>query len=95
MKKFGMMIMFSLVLFSKQSLVIAKNYASQAVENTRTQKESESFIQDLGDAAIGIINKPGITEKDVQVKFRDLLNNNFAIKSIARYSLGKNFRILF
>ena len=60
----------------------------------KTQKAAEEFIQSLGSTAIGVINRPKITTKEVQQEFRSLLQEKFALKSIARYSLGKNFRVL-
>lgn len=65
-----------------------------ALKKKKLSKEEENFIQNLGNAAVGIINKKGITEKGVQQEFRSLLKDNFALESIARYSLGKNFRTL-
>lgn len=62
--------------------------------NEKTRKEAEGFIQDLGSAAIRVINRPKITSEEVQNEFNILLKENFALESIARYSLGKNFRAL-
>jgi phospholipid transport system substrate-binding protein len=94
MKNFGLRIVIPLILFSETGVVVAKDYVPQAAEAVKTQKEEEKFIQNLGDEAIEVISKPGITTKEVQSKFHDLLSKNFAVESIARYSLGKNFRVL-
>jgi len=93
MKKFGVRIIVPLVLFCGANVVMNID-VSQAAEVVKTQKQEEKFIQDLGDAAIGVINKSGITTKEVQNEFFGFLSKDFAIDNIARYSLGKNFRAL-
>ena len=47
------------------------------------------FIKNLGDKAISIINKSDITQVDVQKEFKTLLNQNFAMDRISKFSLGK------
>ncbi|MBO4405867.1 MAG: ABC transporter substrate-binding protein [Alphaproteobacteria bacterium] len=77
------------------SLGVVEAKVVQATEiNAKTQKEAEGFVQDLGSTAVGVINRPKITAKEVQQEFSSLLKENFALESIARYSLGKNFRLL-
>lgn len=93
MKKFGVRIAVPLVLFCVANVVMNIDVL-QAAEVVKTQKQEEKFIQDLGDAAIGVINKSGITTKEVQNEFFCFLSKDFAIDNIARYSLGKNFRAL-
>jgi len=93
MKKFVVRIAVPLVLFCVANVVMNIDVL-QAAEVVKTQKQEEKFIQDLGDAAIGVINKSGITTKEVQNEFFGFLSKDFAIDNIARYSLGKNFRAL-
>ena len=93
MKNFGLRVVIPLILFCGTNVVVGASI-SQAAEAVKTQKEEENFVQKLGNTAIGVINKSGITRKEVQSEFFDILNKNFAIESIARYSLGKNFRAL-
>lgn len=93
MKKFGLRVVIPLILFCGTNIVVDAS-VSQTAEAVKIQKEEEKFIQNLGDEAINVINRSGITTKEVQSKFHDLLSKNFAVESIARYSLGKNFRVL-
>ena len=94
MKKFGLRIMIPLVLFCEMGIVSSKDYVPQSTSTARSQTAEEGFIQNLGNTAIGVINRQGITSKEVQSEFYSILNENFAIESIARHSLGKNFRRL-
>ncbi len=94
MRSFSLKIIVSLLLLSGTEVVNAKDYASPTVEETKAQKEAENFIQNLGNAAIEVINRKGITFDGVRREFTELLKKNFALGNIARYSLGKNFRAL-
>ncbi len=74
---------------------IAESKELEAIEiDEKRAKAAGDFIQSLGNRAIGIINMPKITTEKVRENFSVLLKENFALESIARYSLGKNFRVL-
>ena len=97
MKKFRLMFFVSMILAGSLGVCAAEGSVRtvQATEiNEKIQKEAEGFIQDLGSTAVEVINRPNITSKGVQQEFSSLLKENFALESIARYSLGKNFRLL-
>ena len=95
MKKLGLWIIASLVLFCELDIVSAKDYVSPtAAEETDVSKKAENLVQGLGNTAIEIINRKGITSEKVKQEFGKLLNENFALENIARYSLGKNFKQL-
>lgn len=94
MKKFGLWIVVPLVLLCGSDVVKAKELVSPVVEETKIQKDVENFVQNLGNKAIEIINKPGISKGQVQKEFKELLQNHFALRDIARYSLGNFYREL-
>lgn len=99
MKRFELRTIISLALFCGLGLVgmdfsEATNEVQITEIDAKTQKKAENFVQNLGNIAIGIINKSKISTEEVQNEFNKLLNESFALESIARYSLGKNYRLL-
>ncbi len=99
MKRFELRTIISLALFCGLGLVgmdfsEATNEVQITEIDAKTQKKAENFVQNLGNIAIGIINKSKISTEEVQNEFSKLLNESFALESIARYSLGKNYRLL-
>lgn len=56
--------------------------------------KAETFIQDLGNKALNIINEKNTTNENVKNKFNSLLDKHFAVEKIARFSLGKYYRSL-
>lgn len=89
----SMVIVGSVVSIGGYGVVEAKDMQTTKVSG-EIQQNAEEFIQNLGNRAIEVIKRSGITEKEVQQEFCSLLKENFAVESIAKYSLGKNFRLL-
>jgi ABC-type transporter MlaC component len=52
------------------------------------------FVKNLGNRAIEILNIPEITEKEIVKQFADIVESSFAIDSMAKFSLGRQNRLL-
>lgn len=53
---------------------------------------AEQFIDQLAHDGIGFLADESITTDKQRTAFRKLLNNNFDLNTIARFSLGRNWR---
>jgi phospholipid transport system substrate-binding protein len=51
-------------------------------------------VEGLGNKAIEVINTPGINDDEVTKEFTNIIEENFEIDSMAKFSLGRNNRIL-
>ncbi len=69
-----------LVIFASPS--IAKHHLST----------SSQFVQSLADQAVTALTADGITTDMRRKQFRDVMRQNFAIDSIARFALGRYWR---
>lgn len=59
-----------------------------------SSSQAKTFIQDLGNKALNIINRPGITSREVCAEFKKLLEENFAMGKIEKRILGKYYKQL-
>ena len=57
-----------------------------------SRRKAEEFISGLADQAIQALTTPGITKDERQNRFRAMLHDNFAIKTIARWVLGRHWK---
>jgi phospholipid transport system substrate-binding protein len=55
-------------------------------------KNAEKFISSLADQAVEALTNPDISKQDREKRFRVMLKNNFAIKTIARWVLGRHWK---
>ena len=55
-------------------------------------KRAEAFISGLADQAIQAMTMPNVSKADRVKRFKVLLNENFAIKTIARYVIGRYWK---
>ena len=55
-------------------------------------KKAEAFISGLADQAIQAMTMPNVSKPDRVKSFKILLNENFAIKTIARYVIGRYWK---
>lgn len=53
---------------------------------------AESFISDLGDQTVTILQEPDLTLDQATARFRDLFSSNFDIPTIGRFVLGRYWR---
>lgn len=58
-----------------------------AAQNDPAQAASD-FISKLADRGIGLISKKDMSDEDRQKEFRNLLHDNFDMKTIGRFALG-------
>lgn len=61
--------------------------------HAETDAKAQKFVQTLGDEAIALLDVEGQTEEEFQKDFSRLLTRYFDIKTIGRFTLGKNWRI--
>ncbi|MEE8393764.1 MAG: ABC transporter substrate-binding protein [Rhodospirillales bacterium] len=61
---------------------------ADAAENV----EAAAFIQDLANKAAEMLGDTSITLEDREARFRKLLNNGFAIKTIGKFVVGRYWR---
>ena len=54
--------------------------------------EAMALIKDLGDTAVAMLSNKSLNHADKMRQFRYLLNQNFALKGIARFALGRYWR---
>ena len=55
--------------------------------------EATAFIKDLGDAAVTMLSNKSLSVDESTRQFRQLLNKRFALKGIARFVLGRYWRM--
>ena len=54
--------------------------------------KAEAFISDLASQAIEVLTMSNVSQDDRVKHFRVLLNENFAVKTIARYVIGRHWK---
>ncbi len=57
-----------------------------------TLDDAITFVQNLGDNAIGVLEAPDTTPEQRRVEFRVLLDRGFAVETIGRFALGRYWR---
>jgi len=57
-----------------------------------SRDKAEAFISGLADQAIDAMTKPNASQSDRIESFKLLLNENFAVKTIARYVIGRHWK---
>jgi len=57
-----------------------------------SEDKAKAFILGLADQAIKALTMPNISQVDRKNRFRILLNENFAIKTIARWVIGRHWK---
>ncbi|MDR1983113.1 MAG: ABC transporter substrate-binding protein [Holosporaceae bacterium] len=76
-------------------ILVAENATVKTSEVKMNHSElCRNFVKNLGNSAIEIINIPEITEEEVIKKFTDIVESNFAVDSMAKFSLGRHNRLL-
>lgn len=65
--------------------------ASSSVQAQAIEQQAESFIDGLAGDAINALTVPGSTEEQRSERFRQLLVENFAVKTIGRWVLGRHW----
>ncbi len=62
------------------------------INNDSLDEKAKIFVSKIAHKGIGIIKSGDMPEEKRQKEFRDLLHNNFDMKTIARFSLGRYWR---
>ena len=57
-----------------------------------SEDKAKAFISGLADQAIEALTMPNISQVERENRFRILLNENFAIKTIARWVIGRHWK---
>jgi len=55
-------------------------------------KKAEAFISGLADQAIKALTTPELSHKEREKRFRVMLADNFAVKTIARWVMGRHWK---
>ena len=53
---------------------------------------SKSFVEDIAERGLGLLSDDSMSQKEHEAAFRDLLNDNFDMKTIGRFALGRYWR---
>lgn len=64
----------------------------KTISDTNVQKGAESFVNDLVQEGIAFLSNKNLTVEQRKQEFDQLLSNNFAIKTIAKFSIGRYWR---
>ena len=74
------------------ALVFALSLQPILAQAENTGVKAEEFISGLSDQAIEALTAPDISKDERHAKFRTMLNENFAIRTIARWVLGRHWK---
>jgi phospholipid transport system substrate-binding protein len=79
-----------MVLGFSLALALGSGIASAKAQNSG--ENAEQFISGLANQAIDALTTTGISKQERQKRFRVMLTDNFAIKTIARWVLGRYWK---
>jgi phospholipid transport system substrate-binding protein len=63
------------------------------IESVAADEETEAFIRDLGDKAVGQLTGDDLTDAERGERFRGLLLEHFDVPQIGQYVLGRYWRV--
>ncbi len=69
-----------------------QNVTYISINNDKLDDKAKLFVSKIADQGIGIIGDNSTSEKTRKKQFRDLLHNNFDMKTIARFALGRYWK---
>ena len=73
-------------------LIIAMAIQTSSARAEVSGDKAEAFISNLAGQAIEAMSMPNVSQDDRVKRFRVLLNENFAVKTIARYVIGRYWK---
>ena len=79
-------------LMSTIVLILTIAFQPSTSQAEMSGKKAEAFISGLADQAIKAMTMPNVSKPDRVKRFKILLNENFAIKTIARYVIGRYWK---
>ena len=77
--------------FSALAVILLIVQSTQPV-SAGTLDEAIKFVQNLGDNAIEVLKAPNTSPEQRRAEFQALLDRGFAVKTIGRFALGRNWR---
>ncbi len=80
----------SLVFIAAVLAIAAPAAPAKAVANP---DDAAAFVKTLGESAIAVLTDPKADAAERRRRYRELLDNGFAVKTIARFVLGRYWRI--
>ena len=79
-------------LIGVMGLILAMTIQPSSLHAEVSRKKAEAFISDLADQAIEAMTIPKVSKSERIERFKVLLNENFAVKTIARYVIGRYWK---
>ena len=79
-------------LIGGMGLILAMTIQPSSSHAEVSRKKAEAFISDLADQAIEAMTIPKVSKSERIERFKVLLNENFAVKTIARYVIGRYWK---
>lgn len=67
-------------------------FATPPASAANVEKSAEKFVRGMADEAISKLTGKDLDGKERRVRFRKLMNEYFAVKSIAKWVLGRHWR---
>lgn len=71
----------------------SQNSALIYISNEIDHERAKQTVQSMGEKAIGFLGDSGLSLAQKERAFKEILTNNFDMKTIGRFALGKNWRI--
>ncbi len=62
-------------------------------DDNKQVEEAKAYVENVAQQALDIINDPNIDTEKARVKFQKIMNQSFDIKTIARFTLGRYWRV--
>lgn len=72
---------------------VERKVKAKKTKSKITEKAAKDFIKDLGDTALMSLTGEGVTRDVREKRIREILNNSFDIKTIARFAMGTHWRV--
>ena len=77
----------------RANTLVGTHISAEAQEIEKISKGAETFIDKLGKSATGFLAADTLTDSQKSSKFRQLLRSSFDMQTIARFSLGRYWRV--
>jgi len=74
-------------------VLVGAMFGASAIAQAAAESGGASrFIRDLGDQAIQVLQTPGLTLEQREVRFRDILRQGFNVDFIGRFVIGNHWK---
>jgi len=68
-------------------------YVSAANQSGEVEQGAKKFVNDMGEEAINFLSDDSLNQSQKEREFRDLLKDNFDMRTIGRFALGKYWNL--